>query len=61
METALPELKTVLGIAHDLVCSVLLFVIVVFLIRAHGENVRRLKLLERLLKRFQSKELLIRR
>jgi hypothetical protein len=51
---SLLDLKNVLSIAHDLVCSVLLFVIIVLQLRLHSENRskldeirRRLGILER--------------
>ena len=44
---SLQDLHALLGIAHDLVCSVLLVVLVLFLNRAHSQNTERLDSIRR--------------
>lgn len=51
MDIANVDFKTVLTIAHDLVCSVLLFVIVIKQGRQHHQNTERMAAIESLLAR----------
>lgn len=40
---SMADIKNVLTVAHDLICSVLLFLVVISQVRQHQENRRRLE------------------